>query len=373
MTNLKDSLTQVRDEMVQEDLEKEKTAPDLSPEAEKKILKKKKSPINLRSFFNKKVLAIAASLALVLGAIFAVPQIFRMGSSVDKSAERPSTAPDSKYEVEVAKDPYDDYKEEASEAPPKGSEAPTEGSPEKESGSDNIGSNPSVYPTSPESPTQKIVYRFDYLIQTLDYSKSETSLKKLITSTGSYISNAEVSMNNDLKNASFLVRVPREKSTAFQEGISGIGTVTSQSISSTDMTKSYRDLDAEKTTQDIKEKKLQELLKKAEKFEDILAIQNELSIIESRKVQLTKDMAEIDHDVDYQYFDISLLEVRKTGEPVGKKITFADKIGMQFASSLEDISNFFQGIVLLLVRNWLVIIILAAVGYFLVKKFKNRY
>ena len=355
---LKDALTDIRDEMVNEDLKREQSAEKLSQTAEKKILNtNRKGKFDIKGIFNKKVIAIAASILVVIAAYITLPYVLNgFGSkSTNIDMKKADNKVDMRYDSKDA--------------------APTESAPDSKEAAKSeeasVGADSYVYPTNQKDDSQKIVYRFFYDVQTLDFKKTEAKLKSVISQTNSYIANADIFMKGELMSGEFLIRVPKENSNKFQESIAGLGTIISQSVSSDDLTKEYRDLEADKLTQDIKEKKLQELLKGAKNFEDIIKIQGELSEIESRKIQLQKQISEIDHDVYYQYFSVSLREVKKAEDPVGKKVTFFDKLRTQFEQSIIDVINFFEGLILFIIRNWIIILILALAAVFGYKKYKK--
>lgn len=352
---LKDALTDIRDEMVNEDLKRELSTEKLSQTAEKKILNtNKKGKFDIKGIFNKKLIAIAASILVVIAAYITLPYVLS-SKSTNIDMKKADNNVDMRYDSKDA--------------------APTESAPDSKEAAKSeeasVGADSYVYPTNQKDDSQKIVYRFFYDVQTLDFKKTEAKLKSVISQTNSYIANADIFMKGELMSGEFLIRVPKENSNKFQESIAGLGTIISQSVSSDDLTKEYRDLEADKLTQDIKEKKLQELLKGAKNFEDIIKIQGELSEIESRKIQLQNQISEIDHDVDYQYFSVSLREVKKAEDPVGKKVTFFDKLRTQFEQSIIDVINFFEGLILFIIRNWIIILILALAAVFGYKKYKK--
>lgn len=347
---LNKALTYIRDEMVEEDSIKEQNSENLSQITEKKILNKaKKQKFNLKGVLNKKLIGLAASIVVVISAFIIMP--YALNGFGAKSTKKDLM-------VESRQNMKADSKMDTSKENSKAEES--------EIDSDNF-----IFPINQDDKSQKIVYRFFYDIQTRNFKNTESNLKKLVNQTKGYISNADIFMNGRLMRGEFLIRVPKENSTKFQESINGLGTVISQNLSSEDLTKQYRDLEADKLTQDIKEKKLQELLKEAKNFEDIIKIQGELSKIESIKIQLKKQLSEIDHDVDYQYFTISLTEVEKTDDPVGKKVTFLDNIKKQFLLSLTDFVNFIEGLALMIIRNWILVLIVIIVIIFAFNKFKK--
>lgn len=227
-----------------------------------------------------------------------------------------------------------------------------------------------VYQTATDT-KEKIVYKFHYSLETKNLNVTEDRLNKIIKDTGSYISDVNVRTASYGKSADYTVRVPKQKSEDFQKAIAETANVISQTMTSENYTNRYRDLETDKITSDIKEEKLQALLKKAETFEDIMKIETELANIGAKKVQTAKELSDIDLDVDYQYFNISIREVKEPSKPVTEKITFGDKIERNFNKSIESAKALGEGLILLVVRFWIFFLVMAIVAVVLIRVIKK--
>lgn len=223
-------------------------------------------------------------------------------------------------------------------------------------GKENKAGSSVIYRTKTDDPNQKIIYTFNYLIDTLDFTKAEEELMRVVKETNSYLSDIEVKYDYGNKNGMFLVRVPKESSEAFQEKITKVGIVTSHSLSSDDMTQYYKDVEADKKITEIKEERLLELLKKSTKIEDMIKLEKELSELAFNKMQYDKDLRDIDHDVKYQTFKITIKEVVKTGKPVTKPINFNTKLEREFKDSIDGVKSFIESSILIFVRWWIPIL-----------------
>ncbi|MDO5027499.1 MAG: DUF4349 domain-containing protein [Tissierellia bacterium] len=360
--NVKDALTDIRDQIVEEDLEREKSSKKLGFFSQKRILSNveknegQERSKKARKISPKILVAWAASLVLIL--LIAEFSNINLAYLFNARSENPNMMDEQKSEEASSPNDYN----------PEGAELGMgDDDSDKKKNDGSLGNIAEIN----QKANEKIIYHFNYQLQTLDFDKSNDQLMTLIRSSSSYIEEAEINLDQALKNANILVRVPKDKAKNFQENLGKLATVTSQYITSTNMTKEYRDLEADKLTQDIKEKKLQELLSKAESFDDIMKIEGELAIIASKKAQLEKKMADIDHDVDYHFFSITIREVKKVDDPVGKKITFLDRLEKQFQASLVSFVNFLENTLILLVRNWILILVILALGVFVYKKFRR--
>jgi len=390
---LKKALQEIQDEIIQEDLAKEKNTPPLDDNFIEQIyreihmsddhniknennneIKDETNNENNKKENNKKIIkgpwnwkkltAIAAASAIFLLSITQIPNLLKYSSRrPDKTTSEESKHPNSTgngSSGEIA----DEAKESAEEAAKE-----TTAETATESGNGNI----PTLPTIPEKTNEKIIYYFSYTIQTTDYKKTDKSLKDIMSKTNSYIENGNVwQSSNDKFNAEYTIRVPKDKSSQFQSDLSSLGTITQQSVRTENKTKSYKDMESYLKTLEIREERFQKLLEKADKMEDIIMINNELSNILSEKEQYKKDLDQIDYDVDYQYFTVNVSEVNKTDPSVGTEGGLMKDISDAFQDSLDGLQIFFSFILLSLIRNWYIIVILLIVAVIIFRKIRKR-
>ncbi len=130
-----------------------------------------------------------------------------------------------------------------------------------------------------------------------------TGLKSAVKANGAEISDLSISTGyvdpmaysegaaEGPKTAVITMRVPAEKVEALQARIEKLGTLISQSTNANDVTEQVIDLDARLKNLKVEEAQLRELMKRAVKISDVLAVGQELSRvrgeIESMDAQLT--------------------------------------------------------------------------------------
>ena len=85
-----------------------------------------------------------------------------------------------------------------------------------------------------------------------------------------------------------------------------------------------------------------ELLKKAQKIEDIISIENQLSEIIYQKENLTKNILDMDDKVSYSIVNINISEVEKLRGDITTKTTFATKVFNTFSDSLYVFKIFIE-------------------------------
>jgi len=163
------------------------------------------------------------------------------------------------------------------------------------------------------------------------------------------------------------VRIPSENFDSFIKDISnGVDYFDNKEINSQDVTEEYIDIDARLKAKKKLENRYLELLAKANKMSEMLAIEAQLSAvreeIEAKEGQLR-----------YMQSQVSLstvtIEFYKTiAEESGVTISYGTKIWNSIKSGFYGISSFFLG----LLEIWPFIILAIALFYFIRKRFKKK-
>ena len=385
---LKDTLEEMTQEMIKEDRIKEENSPDLRKDFAKDLFainedqtadRAFEDPEGVEESANKKIrrpwrfkniIGIAAALALLTLAVPSLLNLIGMGSNSPYSNSNPVLPP---HLVTKGEDAVEFESEEAS---PEGSlDTPIVGSADDvtdSSGSESSGQVSSL-PSIPQKSDEKIIYHFDYELQTTNYEETDQSLKQLLNSTNSYIEEANIwQTGDDTIKASYLIRVPRLKSRQFQESIQDLATITRQSVSTENRSQSYKDMTAYLTTLNIKEKRMQALLERAEKMEDIILLENQLADILSQKEYLNKEVDQIEYDVDYQFFSLNITEVKEIDQLIKKDASFSDKLIREFSNSIKILKTSLASLLLIFARYWTLILItvlvLALIVHFIRRK-----
>lgn len=164
-----------------------------------------------------------------------------------------------------------------------------------------------------------------------------------------------------------IVRVPSKNFDLFLSDISkGVSYFDNKEISSQDVTEEYIDIDARLKAKKILESRYLELLKKANKVSEMLEIEAQLSAIR-------EEIEAKEGQLRYMQNQISMstitIEFYKTvANEGGATISYGSKIWNALSSGFNGISSFFIG----LLSIWPFLIILAAIVYFIRKRYKKK-
>jgi Domain of unknown function (DUF4349) len=125
---------------------------------------------------------------------------------------------------------------------------------------------------------RKVIHtgRIELVVETFDTAR--TQLEALVTAAGGYIDSAEISHSEHSHGGTIVLRIPAEGYGEVVGKLAGIGQVTSESTTATDVTDQYVDIAARLVSARALEKRLLELAaERTATIDQILAIERELA------------------------------------------------------------------------------------------------
>ncbi|MBR6735622.1 MAG: DUF4349 domain-containing protein [Oscillospiraceae bacterium] len=226
---------------------------------------------------------------------------------------------------------------------------------------------------------RKIVYTGNMELETKEFDNALSVINSLISEAGGYISSQEISgasMNYKgyyERRAYITARVPSADFDSFMTGVSDICNVTSRAVWTDDISDTYYDSAARLESLELQEDRLLEILSKAERLEDIIVIEQELSNVRYQIESITAKLRRMDNQVDYSTVTLNLREVVEYSEIDTEPISFGEELKNEFERGIKRVKNFFKDLALWAVGDlpvmllWLVlwgVIILVAVLVF---------
>lgn len=251
-----------------------------------------------------------------------------------------------------------------------GSSEEGEGNDRSESPSSNVAMDMPKLQTD-----RKIIFNANLSLTVEDLSKATDRIEQLLESNGGYIVEANTFSEEESNHGSMTVRVPQNNFYPFLDEAETIGKGTPEkSISGSDVTEEFVDLEARlKAKEDVKSR-LESFLEKAEKTEDLLAISNDLSRIQEEIEQLKGRMKYLNNQSDYSTVTISF-EERKITVPSlreGDDSTIAEAKQL-FMKTANGILHFFSKTVVVLIGLSPVLVPLTLLAvFFLIRHRRKR-
>lgn len=184
----------------------------------------------------------------------------------------------------------------------------------------------------------KLIRRASLTVQTTQFDQSVLDLSAMVEGLGGYFEQSEVysgNYNSTAANRSgyYVIRVPAEKYDVFMTQVGGVGHLTRKNETTEDVGEQYYDTQSRLETQQTKRERLQELLKKADNMEDIIALESALADVEYEIEQLTGNLRRYDGLVSFATFTVSLDEVVRIVDEPGERESLFTRMGAGVVSS----------------------------------------
>ena len=175
-----------------------------------------------------------------------------------------------------------------------------------------------------------------------------SNIKSKVDSLGGYIEQSDIyngsyQSNYRSRSASLKIRIPAQKLDDFVDLVAVSSNITNKSESVEDVTLQYVDLESHKRALRAEEESLIAMLKKAEKIEDIVAIQSQLTSVRYQIESMESQLRTYDNKIQYSTIWLNVEEVAHY-EPYEPK-TPGQRIREGFTRNvhnvLDGIENFF--------------------------------
>lgn len=211
---------------------------------------------------------------------------------------------------------------------------------------------------------EKLVYRCNLEVETLDYAGTMKSIKEAIAQYDGVIQSenetdssynwyyAEYSKTQGTMHNYIEVRVPSKNYDSFVSALDGVGKITSKSTSIDNISQQYYDTTTQIEALKIQEKNLLEMMEQCDTIEDMLTVQERLTSVQYELNRLQTNKRYMDMDVAYSYVNIGIEEVmeyRYEEEPV-KTNTFLDRLENTIKSTVRGFLAFLEGLLFLMIR-----------------------
>lgn len=227
--------------------------------------------------------------------------------------------------------------------------------------------------SGPKRGDTKLIHTADLTLETTDFQNAEKGLRDLVSGCGGYFEQSSVSNYGDgYRRGSYTVRVPADQFDAFLVQTGELCHVLSQSSQAEDVSENYYDTQGRLKTQQTKLERLQVLLAKADKMEDIITLESAISDTEQTIENLSGTLQHYDSLVDYATVTISLSEVYKLSNVEEPASGFLSRVGTAFASGWRNFVGAVESFAVTLAYGWVWVLVLAAVAVVTVRSLRGR-
>lgn len=208
---------------------------------------------------------------------------------------------------------------------------------------------------SQELKEEKLVYRCNINLETMEYDETYNKLKELIDKfdcriesedfrdeavsyNGYYEYNVSNNGYKSNKTNTLTIRVPSKNYQAFVDANGELGNIVSKSSTIENITQQYYDTTAEVDGLRKQLARLQAMMDEAYIVEDMIEINREITNVQGRINSLETNIRTMDMDTAYSYVKLHITEVVEYTEyePIEKKKTFIDRLKNQVAHTWEE-------------------------------------
>ena len=200
---------------------------------------------------------------------------------------------------------------------------------------------------------RKVVITARYTIESLEFAATAQAIEDAAVSSGGYVSSSQVTPTAEYRqgSASYVLKVPADKTNALIQTLDGIGNVINRSISTNDVTLTYTDVTSRIATLEAEETRVRALLAEATTVSEIMMIDERLTKISAELTSLKNQLAVLENQIDYSTFYVTLRDVTEytlEEEEEGYFLRFGRSFVSSFGSFVDVLGEILIAVVYLL-------------------------
>lgn len=186
---------------------------------------------------------------------------------------------------------------------------------------------------------QRIIKTGEVSVEVADVPAAVGRVRAFVLELGGYVGGSQAGSND--QGATLTLRVPAANFDAALERLRGLdGEVIAEATRESDVTRQIVDLGARIANLEASEASYRVLLERAERIDDVLAVQSRLDGVRGEIEQLEAQLQEIEGDADLSTLTVSLIPV---AQPV-TEVTTAWDVGREFNAALASLVGIGQGL-----------------------------
>ncbi len=222
---------------------------------------------------------------------------------------------------------------------------------------------------------RKIIKSAYVSLETDEFQRTIDAITGKVIAVGGYIENSELINSNredELRRANYQLRVPKNIFDQFILDLNQYGNVSRSSIQGEDITGQYFDVDTRVKTLKAQEQRVLQLLAKAEKLEDIINIERELSYLRNEIEMLTGTLKNWDNMISYSKVVIDIYEVKSLAAIETGGTGLASRLKNGFISSIYNLGKVLAGILVFIVSVLPFVLVIVVVAIIVKAILKRR-
>ena len=215
-----------------------------------------------------------------------------------------------------------------------------------------------------DAANRKIIRNASLDIETKDFDEFIADVEKAVGQSKGYIESSEVYGNSyyssSFRRAGITARIPAENLDDFINKIGDMGNITSKSVSASDITAKYTDLEARIESYEAERTALLAILEKATKVEEIITLRDKLAEVNANLDSYKRQIKSFDSLVAYSTVELEIEEVDRVS-PSNEKKGFFTELGERLSNNLYNIGQGARSFALWFISSLPYLLIIAAV------------
>lgn len=245
-----------------------------------------------------------------------------------------------------------------------------------EEGADSASLN-GIVESDPKNQTQKLIYTYNYSVETKEFDAFYEKISKKTSQIGGYVESSETngSVSDGINRyASLTLRIPADKMEQMITLLNSDSNITYQSRSSENITLQYIDMESHLKALRTEQETLLQLMEKADKLKDVIALQSQLTQIRYEIESYESQLRSYDNLVDYSTLHLDITEVERTTNVASTKTSFFEEAGNGLSDTIYGMGQWLRSAAIWLISSIPVLIPIAAIiaGVMVFMKKKNK-
>lgn len=226
-----------------------------------------------------------------------------------------------------------------------------------------------------DAQARKIIRNALLEVETKEFDKFISEIEKAVSSAKGYIESSQIYGNSYYysdgnRSATMKFRIPADDLDAFLETIGDMGNVKAKSVSATDITANYTDIQARIDSLEAERKALLAILEKADKISDIIQVQDKITSVNADLDSYKRSIKNYDSLIAYSQVTVDISEVERVST-ANTKLGFLQELKERLSDNLYDIGQGFRNFAIWFISSIPYILIfgvIAAVAIIVIKK-----
>jgi len=212
---------------------------------------------------------------------------------------------------------------------------------------------------------KKLIYTYNYSVETKEFDSFYKKIEETTSQAGGYIESSETNgsaSDGTNRYASLTLRIPADKMDQMLAVLDSDSNITYQNCTSDDVTLQYVDMESHLKALRTEQETLLKLMEKADKLDDVIALQSQLTNIRYEIESYESQLRMYDNLVDYSTLHLNISEVQRTTNINSSKTPLLEEIKNKFSDNTYALGQWLRSAAVWLIGSLPILIPLAAAG-----------